>query len=97
MRSATNDTMVYTFENDKYKLFKIRNIDRNLVSVQAINIEAWEPLYRVPSFEYVGCFKVKGESAEVQLIAKCDIKGKVILVGNEFAVTIPKILLDEAV
>ena len=97
MRSATDDTLVYTFEDDEYKIFRITNVDRNLVSVTAIEIEAWEPLYRIPSFANVGCFKVKGESAEVQLLAKCEIKGKVILVGNDFAVTVPKILLDEAV
>ena len=97
MRSATDDTVVYTFENDQYNLFKITSVDRNLVSVKAIKVEAWEPLYRVPSFGFVGCFRVKGESAEVQLIPKCEIKGKVIFVGNEFAVTIPKIVLDEAV
>ena len=100
MRSATNDTMVYTFENEQYKLFNIVGIDknhRNILSVQEINIESWEPLYRIPSFDNVGCFKVKGESQEVQLIAECDIKGKVLLVGDEIVATIPKIILDEAV
>ena len=72
-------------------------MDRNLVSVVAQRIEAWEPLYRIPSFGYVGCFKFNGECTEVELLARCDIKGKAVLVGTDHLVTIPKIILDEAV
>ena len=97
MRPATDDTRVYTFENDEYKLFRITKVDRNIVSVRAIQTEIWEPLYQVPSFGNVGIFKIKGEDQEVEEIAISDIKGKVIIVENHYAITIPKIILDEAI
>ena len=59
MRPATDDTRVYTFEDNEYKLFRITKVDRNIVSVRAIQTENWEPLYRVPSFRNVGIFKIK--------------------------------------
>ena len=97
MRPATDDTRVYTFENDEYKLFRITKVDRNIVSVRAIQTEIWEPLYQVPSFGNVGIFKIKGEDQEVEEIAISDIKGKVIIVDSHYAITIPKIVLDEAI
>ena len=102
MRQKTDDTHVYTFdaENGKYRIFRITEIDReytNLVSVIEIKIEDWEPLYMHPSFGYVGIFKIKGEHTEVEVLARSDIKGKVIVVGTSYVVTIPKIVLDEAV
>ena len=98
-RPATDDTKVYTFDADsgQYKIYKIIDVDRNLVSVIRFKIEAWEPLYMLPSFGNVGCFKVKGEENETEALAKCEIKGKAIFIGNDFVVTIPKIVLDEAV
>ena len=98
MRQTTDDTHIYTFDvdNGKYRIFRITKVDRNLVSVIEIKIEDWEPLYMFPSFGYIGIFKIKGEQTEVELLARSDIKGKVVVVGN-FAVTIPKIVLDEAV
>lgn len=101
-RPATDDTLVYTFNMDSphYKVYRIIQVDKNhqnLLSVYAIKIDAWEPLYRMPSFGIVGCFKYKGECTEVEMLARCDVKGKAIRVGTDFLVTIPKIILDEAV
>jgi len=102
IRPASDDTKVYTFDADtgQYKIYKI--IEKlgtlgNLFSVIRFKIEAWEPLYMIPSFENVGCFKVKGEENETEALAKCEIKGKAIFVGMDLAVTIPKCVLDEAV
>ena len=99
MRNATDDTHVYSFDgiSGKYHIFRVTKVDRNLVSVKAIKIEAWHPLYRMPSFGLIGIFKVKGECIEEESISKPEIKGKVVFLGNDFAVTIPKIALDEAV
>ena len=102
IRPATDDSKVYTFdlESGQYKIYKVIKIDENLrglVSVIRFKIEAWEPLYMIPSFGNVGCFKMTGEENEAELLAKCDISGKAVLIGSHFLVTIPKIVLDEAV
>ena len=99
MKNATDDTHVYTFDGTSglYRIFRVTKVDRNLVSVNAIKIEPWHPLYRMPSFGLIGVFKVKGEVTDGEKISKSDIKGKVVFIDNAYAVTIPKIVLDEAV
>ena len=95
-KNKTDDTHIYIFDGE-YKLYKIvdRNRGRNSVSAMQMEINQWEPLYRMPSFSIVGIWKVKGYGTELQDIPKATIKGKVILVG-EYACSVPKILLDEA-
>ena len=93
-RGATDDTRIYIFENGEYTLYKLVRIGRNSVSALRIKTRPWEPLLRVPDFRAVGIFETVGTTGEVKRLAKTQIKGKVIMVGN-LAVTIPLIILEE--
>ena len=94
--AAIDDTRVYTFENGEYQLYKLVQVDRNSVSALRIKTRPWEPLLRVPDFGAVGVFETDGTTSERLHFEKSQIKGKVIMVG-QIAVTIPRIILDEAV
>ena len=98
-KHKTDDSLIYTYGGGKYELYKIREIvkGRNTVSAVQIKTEDFEPLYRMPSFSLVGIFKVTGYGTDLEEIPKQDIKGKLVLVTEEYACTVPKILLDESV
>ena len=61
-----------------------------------IKIGSWLPLYALPDFNKVGIFTVQGYEDDLEALNVNDLKGKVVLVGAKIAVTIPKIVLDEA-
>ena len=94
-KNKTDDTHIYCFDGE-YKLYKVEDIGRNSVSASRMKISQWEPLYRIPSFSLVGIWKINGYNTELEEIPKSTIKGKVVIVG-EYACSVPKIVLDEAV
>ena len=93
---AIDDTMIYIFENEEYQLYKLVGVEKNSVSALRMRTRPWEPLLRVPDFGAVGVFETDGTTGGAEHFEKSQIKGKVIMVGK-IAVTIPLILLEEAV
>ena len=93
-KHKTDDTHIYTYDGE-HKVYKIERIGRNSVSALQMEIEEFQPLYRMPSFSMVGIWKRNGYGTQLEEIPKANIKGKVIMVDT-YACSIPKIILDEA-
>ena len=94
-KGTIDDTRIYMFENEQYLLYQVVKAGQNSVSALRIKARPWEPLLRMPDFGKVGIFETDGTMGEVKQLEKSQIKGKLIIVGK-YAVTVPKIILEEA-
>ena len=100
-KGTTDDTRFYTFDRTtgEYRLFKVielpeREEDR-FVRAREIRVQSWQPLHGCPDFGKVGVFRVRGYHDHTEVISTAEISGKVCIVEN-FAVTVPNIILSEA-
>ena len=100
-KGVTDDTRIYTFEasTGTYKLFKLRDLSEfedGFVKGREIRTQKWQPLHGCPDFGKVGIFRIRGYKDQPSVrIPLATIKGKLCIVEN-FAVTIPNIILNEA-
>ena len=100
-KGVTDDTRFYTFDgaSGKYRLFRLIKLPQDeedhFVKAREIRVQSWKPLHGCPDFGTVGIFRVRGYMDRTENISLEDIRGKVCLVEN-FAVTIPNIILNEA-
>ena len=83
-----------------FRLYKLTDISlrksHGTVRARQIKTGSWLPLYALPDFNKVGIFTIDGYEDDLEEINVTDLKGKVVLVGTKIAVTVPKIVLDEA-
>ena len=99
-KGTTDDTRVYTHSAayDEYRLFKITDVSQRsdgfLTGIE-IATQTWQPLHGCPDFGTVGIFRMRGYKGDPIRISVADVKGKVCVVDN-FAITLPKIILFEA-
>ena len=101
-KGVTDDTRFYTFDgtSGNYRLFKVTELPRReedkFVKAREIRIQSWQPLHGCPDFGKVGVFRVRGYmDRSEEIISLSEIRGKVCIVEN-FAVTVPNIILFEA-
>ena len=100
-KGVTDDSRIYTYSaaTGTYRLFKLRDLsefDDGFVRGREIKTQRWQPLHGCPDFGKVGVFRIRGYKDQPSVrIALDDIKGKVCIVEN-FAVTLPNIILNEA-
>ena len=101
-KGVTDDTRIYTYDptTGTYKLFKLTDLSEleedGFVSGREIKTRKWQPLHGCPDFGKVGVFRVRGYSDEPSVRIPLDaIKGKVCICEN-FAITLPNIILNEA-
>ena len=99
-KGVTDDTRVYTHHraSDRYHLYKLTDVStrrEGYLTGLEIATRTWQPLHGCPDFGSVGIFKMGGYEGDPVRIPIADIKGKICVVEN-FAVTLPKIILFEA-
>ena len=84
-----SNSIIYIFENNKYKLYKIHTVHDNLLPC---HIQGYFPISFIETpellWEKVGVFKEGGISEETKIVYKSRVHGKVIRVLN-LLLTVP--------
>ena len=90
------NSLFYTYQFHEYKLFKIVSINDNEITCKKIKFHANALFPETPNLQWglVGVFQMEEITEEEQIVAKNQVKGKVILVDN-FLITCPKNILQE--
>ena len=92
------DSLIYTFINNKYTLYKVMSIDANTNTVTCYKHGMYKCTFNeVPHLNWtkIGVFKRGGVSElDMETISRKDIAGKVLHV-NQFLLTCPNNVLQE--
>lgn len=89
------NSLIYTFSNKHYNLFKITEIDGEHFTCNKVGKYTTSfPETPTLKWENIGGFKAGGISDEIEIVNKCDVAGKFIRVSDLF-ITVPKNVLQE--